>query len=106
MNCHLKPNRPPLLAIASGVILLSILGCNNDGRAPVSGTVTFDGQALATGQIVFEPMSSGRLGIAQISNGTYNMPATQGPTPGKYLVRITANRPSGRKIKTGGGRDK
>jgi hypothetical protein len=105
MNYHSTSNRSPRSVITSAVILLAIAGCNREGRTAVSGTVTFDGQPLTAGQIVFEPTSGGRLGIAQISNGAYNMPAIQGPTAGKYVVRITANRASGRKIKAGGGRD-
>jgi hypothetical protein len=84
----------------TGLVLISLiaLGCNsgNAGRASVSGKVTFDGQPIATGQIVFEPAGSGRLGIAQIANGAYSMPPEQGPTPGKYTVRITADRPTGK----------
>jgi hypothetical protein len=105
MSCHSSSDRSSLSAVAIAVVLFAILGCNKEPRTAVSGTVTFDGQPLPAGQIVFEPTSAGRLGIAQISNGAYNMPATQGPTAGKYVVRITANRPSGRKTKTGGGRD-
>jgi hypothetical protein len=105
MSCHSNSARSSLSAIAIAVILFAILGCNKQSRTAVSGAVTFDGQPLPTGQIVFEPTSAGRLGIAQISNSAYNMPVTQGPTAGKYVVRITANRPSGRKTKAGGGRD-
>jgi hypothetical protein len=106
MGCRLNSNKSPLSAIASTVVLLAILGCSKQDRTAVSGTVTFDGQPLPAGQIVFEPTSAGRLGIAQIANGSYSMPAAQGPTPGKYVVRITATRPSGHKIATRGGRDK
>jgi hypothetical protein len=105
MSCHSSSDRSSPSAIAIAAVLVAILGCNKESRTAVSGTVTFDGLPLSTGQIVFEPTSAGRLGIAQISNGTYAMSATQGPTVGKYVVRITANRPSGRKTKTGGGRD-
>ncbi|WP_428304062.1 hypothetical protein [Lacipirellula sp.] len=78
--------------------LSAITGCNSagSGRAAISGKVTFDGQPLKSGEIVFEPQGTGRLGIAQIIDGAYQMPAQQGPTPGKYLVRITANRPTGK----------
>jgi hypothetical protein len=81
--------------------LLALLGCSGPPRTTVSGKVTFDGQPLASGQIVFEPQGTGRLGIAQISAGAYTMPAEHGPTAGAYVVRITANRPSGRKTKAG-----
>jgi hypothetical protein len=105
MNCPSRSDRSSLGAIAIAVALLAILGCNEESRTAVSGLVTLDGQPLSAGQIVFEPTSAGRLGIAQVSKGVYTMPVTQGPTAGKYVVRITANRPSGRKTRTGGGRD-
>jgi hypothetical protein len=76
----------------------ALLGCSNpdSGRASVSGKVTFDGEPVKTGQIEFEPQGQGRFGIAQIVDGAYQMPSQQGPTSGKYTVRITANRPSGK----------
>ena len=89
-----------IAARPAGLVLISLiaLGCNTGdaGRASVSGKVTFNGQPIATGQIVFEPSGSGRLGIAQIADGAYSMPPEQGPTPGKYIVRITADRPTGK----------
>ena len=62
---------------------------------------TFDGQPVKTGEIVFEPAGPGRLGIAQIADGVYRMPHQQGPSPGKYVVRITAHRPTGQKRSSG-----
>jgi hypothetical protein len=92
---------PRPIAALSGLALLmgaALLGCGNAdaGRAAVSGKVAFDGQPLPTGQIAFEPQGPGRFGIAQIVDGAYQMPSQQGPTPGKYIVRITADRPSGK----------
>jgi hypothetical protein len=86
-----------------GLIALgTFLGCGNGpGRTSVSGKVTFDGEPVKSGQIAFEPMSGGRLGIAQIVDGAYTMPADQGPTPGQYVVRITAVRPTGRQVSAG-----
>jgi hypothetical protein len=81
-------------------------GCDKQPRTSVSGKVTFDGQPLPAGQIVFEPAGAGRLGIAQISDGAYTMPAANGPTAGKYVVRITATRPTGRKAQAGYGNDR
>ncbi|BBO33148.1 hypothetical protein [Lacipirellula parvula] len=94
LNLCLASTLCTLLALAAST------GCNsaNSGRASISGKVTFDGQPLKSGEIVFEPQGTGRLGIAQIVDGAYQMPAQQGPTPGKYLVRITANRPTGKAV--------
>ena len=84
------------------VVLALFLGCGSpdSGRASVSGKVTFDGEPVKTGQISFEPQGQGRIGIAQIVDGAYQMPPQQGPTPGKYTVRITADRPSGKPAQT------
>src|SRR5688572_26860054 len=86
------------LSLLALMALSAFLGCSNpdSGRASVSGTVTFDGELVKTGQIAFEPQGQGRFGIAQIVDGAYQMPPQQGPTPGKYTVRITADRPSGK----------
>jgi hypothetical protein len=93
----------PLHALLSMLVLTTLFGCAKQSRTSVSGNVTLDGQPIASGQIVFEPTSGGRLGIAPIADGKYIMPAAQGPTAGKYVVRITANRPSGRKVQAGRG---
>ena len=78
------------------VALTCLVGCGGPdaGRASISGKVTFDGEPVKMGQISFEPQGQGRVGIAQIVDGAYQMPPQQGPTPGKYTVRITADRPS------------
>jgi hypothetical protein len=95
---------PPAKISASSLLTLmalsAFLGCSNpdSGRASVSGKVTFDGEPVKTGQIAFEPQGQGRFGIAQIVDGAYQMPPQQGPTPGKYTVRITANRPLGKPV--------
>ncbi len=84
------------------IALVAILGCNgsDSGRASISGKVTFDGEPVKMGQISFEPQGQGRIGIAQIIDGAYQMPPQQGPTPGKYTVRITADRPTGKPAQT------
>jgi hypothetical protein len=105
MSRHTHSKSPQLLAILSATVFAAVLGCGEQTRKSVSGTVTFDGQPLPVGQIVFEPKTAGRLGIAQISNGAYIMPAANGPTEGQYVVRITANRPTGRKAQSGRGGD-
>ncbi len=80
------------------VVLALLPGCGSpdSGRASVSGKVTFDGEPVKTGQVSFEPQGQGRFGIAQIVDGAYQMPPQQGPTPGKYTVRVTADRPTGK----------
>lgn len=94
-----KVTAPTLLAF---VALTVLVGCGGPdaGRASVSGKVTFDGEPVKMGQIAFDPQGQGRMGIAQIVDGAFQMPPQQGPTPGKYTVRITADRPSGKPAQT------
>lgn len=74
-------------AIATFVALF--LGCGpGDGRLPVSGTVTLNGQNLGEGTIEFFNDQT-RTG-AQISEGKYSVERDQGLTPGKYKVSITS----------------
>ena len=82
---------------AFGVLMAMCAGC---GGAPettaVSGGVTFDGEPVAEGQVAFEPQSGGRMAYAVISGGKYATAKDRGVEPGRYLVRITASRPSGK----------
>lgn len=84
----------------AGLTTLALAGCGaSQGGNIVSGQVTFDGQPLANGQIVFEPQGPGKMSIAQINNGSYRLPASFGLQAGKYVVRITSLRPTGQKVK-------
>lgn len=95
-SSRIAPRHAALLFALTAIAIIGGCGKTSD-RANVSGKVTFDGQPVATGQIVFEPQGAGRMGIAQIVDGEYKMPAEQGPTAGDYVVKITANRPTGAK---------
>lgn len=81
------------------LVLLATLGCgaSRSERVAVSGSVTFDGVPIEIGQIVFEPKGGGRMGIGQIVGGRYEIAEKYGPTRGEFVVRITADRPSGEK---------
>jgi hypothetical protein len=76
-------------------ILVAFAGCGaaSDGlpRQPISGTVSLDGQPLATGVITFTPAADQATqsgGI--ITGGTFAVPRAQGPVPGKYAVSISS----------------
>lgn len=93
--------RPRALATAFALIVLVGCGGAARDRAAVSGQVTFDGQPLANGQVVFEPRGQGRMAIAQLVDGRYAIAAERGPTAGEYIVRITASRTTGEKASGG-----
>jgi len=89
------------MCAASALVILLGCGSQGDGRVAVSGQVTFDGQPLSTGQVVFEPRGQGRMAIGQLVNGSYSIAAERGPTAGEYVVRITSARPTGEKASGG-----
>jgi hypothetical protein len=82
--------------------LLAGCGAKGPQRVAVSGTVTFDGQPVNDGQVVFTPQADGMTAAGPIVAGRYNIATERGPSPGLNNVRITANRPTGRKVQAGG----
>lgn len=90
-----------MLNLVFGGLLVVSLGCtggNPDGRIPVSGTVTWEGEPIPAGYILFESTSGGKSSGGQIVDGSFSLVAKKGIPQGTYKVKITANRPSGRKI--------
>ncbi|MBA4188565.1 MAG: hypothetical protein C0467_11215 [Planctomycetaceae bacterium] len=80
--------------------LLGTLGCGNTNRAQstqtVTGLVTFKGQALPDGEIVFVGEDGKASDPAKVHDGRYETVLT----PGNKRVRIRAAR-----VKEGGARD-
>lgn len=76
-------------------------GCGSGGpdRVAIGGKVAFDGQPIKQGKIVFEPRDGGKMSMGEIDDGSYMIPRDRGPTEGAYIVRITATRPTGKKLK-------
>lgn len=72
-----------------------LMGCGGGDELPkfhVSGKVTFAGQPIKFGTIVFDPDRSnpGPQGTAEIHDGAYDTKKQgQGVIPGKFIVRIT-----------------
>lgn len=82
------------LALVAAVGL--VIGCGEAGpdRYDVSGKVTFQGQPVPAGQIVFEPDPTaggrGPAGYAQIDDGQYSTRSSgKGPVAGPHIARIT-----------------
>jgi hypothetical protein len=73
-------------------LLPVILGCS---RSPyqLSGSVTYDGNPVPVGEIVFMPdPAAGNRGpgvLAEIKDGRYEMPSNKGHIGGAYLARLT-----------------
>jgi hypothetical protein len=89
-------------------ILLSVLalvaGCGGDGltRGTVSGKVTFDGQPLANGTIVFAPTggTKGPMAMTESANGQYAI-TNNAPVGGKHTVKIEGFRDTAKKDELG-----
>ena len=83
--------------IACGVVaLLMLAGCGRDDgpqRFALSGSVTFGGQPLPAGAIVFEPDTSrgnqGPGAVTSIRDGHYATEPGKGTVGGPHIARIT-----------------
>ena len=65
---------------------------------PVSGTVTIDGQPLATGSITFDPSDGKSIASGGgITDGKFSFESTAGPK----VVRITSTKETGEKDEYG-----
>lgn len=77
-------------------------GCNDNELSDVQGTVTLDGQPLAGGIIVFEPVDRrGSVAGGEITAGKYRLAGKSGVPPGDKTVRITGVYKTGRQIEVG-----
>ena len=80
----------PLVALALGALAS---GCGGSSDGPklnaVSGVVTFDGEPIKEGRILFRALGAGgRSYSAPIANGAYDVKAEAGPV----AVEVTASR--------------
>lgn len=82
------------------MLLLAVLAAGGCGpgdagpaRYPVSGTVTLEGQPLASGAIHFVPTDAkqGALAAATVKDGKFGLTAEGGPAVGKHKVRVYAD---------------
>lgn len=73
-------------------LLLLVLGCHSSDsqRVEVHGRVTYQGNPVQHGSIVFHPSRDGKgpaAGVA-ITNGKYSLSADRGPTTGPHDVEL------------------
>jgi hypothetical protein len=91
----LIPRLPCLLTI-----LVATLGCSSEPfeRASAKGQVTFSGQPIAKGTIVFVPQGDkpGASATADVVDGKYELPKQRGPSVGTHRVEILATRVRGK----------
>lgn len=95
--------------LAAGVALLLLSGCGDDGlstRYPVSGTVKYKGEPVASASITFYPAGApagdqrGATGV--VKDGSYTLSTIgddDGAFVGDYVVSITARNPDLTKAK-------
>jgi hypothetical protein len=87
-----------LIGIATATACIAS-GCGSGDdlpREPISGTVTFEGQPIASGSIQFLPRQT-KEGIASggvIADGRFRVVREDGPVPGSYQVMIFASDPT------------
>ncbi len=92
----------------TGLLLLTLClpvlaGCNFDNAVPMTGAVTYEGQPVKEGQIVFtDPSGDTKSGAGAIVDGSYNVTVA----PGNKTVRITAFRETGRMDRSNPGVEK
>ena len=89
------------VSISFGGLLVLSVGCaasNPDGRIPVSGTAKLAGEPVEVGYIMFVSTSGGKSSGGKITDGAFELSGDKGIPKGSYKVKITGERPSGKKI--------
>jgi hypothetical protein len=90
---------------ATAVVFLVLSGCGygENSRVPVQGKVAVDGAPVEDGAISFVPTATGlQKASGTVKNGTYSIPAAQGPNPGMYRVEVVVRKKTGRQVGTPG----
>ena len=89
-----------VLASLAACLLAGVSGCGGDAidRVAISGEVTLDGGPLDDASITLVPVGQGPSAGAEISEGSFAIERSVGPSPGKYRVEIRAYRGTGQQI--------
>jgi hypothetical protein len=103
---HLPPLRLFISFWCSLCLTGVLAGCSGSEvvRASVEGTVSFDGQPVESGMILFIPQPGvvGPPVQVMIEKGKYASPKSTGPTVGLNAVQLIAVRKTGRILKIEG----
>lgn len=90
--------RPVLLGTTACLLVVLLSGCGDKGVYHLSGTVSFNGQPIPEGYIVFEPDGSkgntGQPGRSTIRNGEYDTSGEDGMAVvgGPHVIRVVAHK--------------
>lgn len=90
------------LAVAGAVALVVVGGCAAGARAELQGTITVAGTDVETGGIMLEPTAGtkGPTAGGSITAGRYRLTLREGVRPGRFLVRLSAVRKTGRMVES------
>jgi hypothetical protein len=83
---------PTCIALACAALLTGC-GGSDVARAPIEGRVTIAGQPLASGRILFVPLSpnAGPAASARVVDGEYCLSTGEGPAVGQNRVEVEAD---------------
>lgn len=95
--------RVGLILRGVGLWALVLAGCSRgytgDQRFPLSGRVTYDGEAVDLGSISFLPVADKqRVSGGTIMDGVYTVPEERGALAGKHRIEIRWQKRTGKKI--------
>ena len=87
-------NHTKLLSLGTLCLLAVVVGCSSGpARSAVEGMVTFGGQPLPAGRIIFTPLAPnvGPTVTARITAGKYQVARSAGPVVGMNRVEVEAD---------------
>jgi hypothetical protein len=91
-----------LVAVVALILILWWAFKLPSDRGGIEGNVTVDGAPVEQGTVTLEP-EQGRAVTVKIENGRFRITPKSGPPLGKYRVRISSKKPTGRQVHKEGG---
>jgi len=92
------PNTQLFICILMTFIFL--LGCGENSKCTMSGSITLDGNPVKSGNISFYPLGleTNRKVATVVENGKYQIETNEGLIPGKYKIEINWTKETGKKM--------